>query len=742
MINRLISQMTLREKIGQLNQPMLGWHVYKKVGDDFELTDDFKMFVEKFGGIGAVYGLFRADPWSGMNYENGILPEKSAHLANKLQKYLEENTRLKIPAFIGEEVPHGHQALDGTVFPVNLGIASSFNNDLHQKAYALLAREVSARGGNLGLASALDIIRDPRWGRSEECYSEDPYLASQFAYSLVKGIQSENKLGAVVKHFCAQGENMGGHNIWPANIGQRELREIHIPPMEGAIKADAMACMAAYGEIDGEPCHSSRKLLSKTLREELGFDGFVMADLGAIDRNTIQTGNEEQAAANAINAGVDLSLCDAVYTKLEQAVMQGLVDIETIDIAVRRVLQAKFKLNLFENRYTNENEYKSSCNTEEIKQVNLELATQSIVMLKNEILPLSKDVKSIAVIGPHIYQPYYQLGDYVASQREGSCITVLDGIKSVFSNTEVYHAQGCLVRNPSKDGFAYAIEQAQKSDVIILTLGGSSAREFASGFEVTGAVKQDLSDNEMDCGEGVDVANLELGGVQQELFFELKKTGKPIIVVLIQGRPYAIPEIKKHADAILCAWYPGQMGGLAIANIISGKSVPSGKLPVSIPVSSAQLPVYYNYKDIGDKPRYVDMTAEPLYQFGYGLSYTTFEYIAISLNPNISLYELEKGSKLKVVITVKNTGKVDAQEVVQLYIRDVQSSITHRIKELKGYKKLLIKAGQTIDVELELGFNELCLYNLEMQKTVEKGKFELMTGSSSKTTIHTIFEVV
>lgn len=741
MIEKLLKKMTLKEKIGQLNQPMLGWHVYQKVEGEFELTDEFKNFVKEFGSIGGIYGLFRADPWSGKNYENGLLPKDCVKLANKLQRYIQENTRLKIPAFISEEVPHGHQALDSTVFPVNLGVASSFNNELHEKLYSLAANEIRAKGGNLGLASALDMLRDPRWGRSEETYGEDPYLSSMFASSLVKGLQKDNKLGAVVKHFCAQGESMGGHNIWPVSIGPRELREIHLPAMKGAIKADVMSCMAAYVEIDGEPCHANKKLLTDILRDELGFDGFVMSDLTAIDRNKIQTGNDEAAAALGLNAGVDLSLCDQVYKKIENGVNEGLISESTIDTAVMRILKAKEKLGLFENPYTNEEEYKQFCGTSELRQTNLQMAVESIVMLKNNILPIRKDTSSIAVIGPHIYQPYYQLGDYVASQRDGQTVTLLEGIKHIFKNSKINHTQGCSVRGTSKEGFAKAIEIAQKSDVIILSLGGSSAREFAADFEVTGAVKAS-SQSEMDCGEGVDVASLELGGVQQELFFELKKLGKPIVVVLIQGRPYAIPEIAENADAILCAWYPGQMGGEAIAKIISGDEIPSGKLPVSFPVSAAQLPVYYNFKDLSANPSYINMSGAPLYEFGFGLSYTTFEYINITCSDFIELEKLKNGEQFNVTITVKNTGKLDAKEVVQLYVKDCSSSVTHRIKELKGYKKVMIKAGETKDVVIPIGFEHLGLYNKNMEYEIEKGVFELMTGPSSKTTIFTKFTVI
>ena len=742
MVEKLLKEMTLREKIGQLNQPMLGWHVYRRTGGGFELTENFMEFVSRFGSVGGVYGLFRADPWSGMDYTNGVLPSECAELANTLQKYLAENTRLKIPAFISEEMPHGHQALGSAVFPVNIGMASTFNNELHSRIFALAAMEVRSKGGNLALVSALDVLRDPRWGRSEETYGEDPFLASAFAESLVRGVQSVNGIGAVVKHFCAQGGCAGGRNIHPANIGPRELREIHVPPMRGAADAGALGCMAAYTEIDGEPCHANERLLNGILRNECGFDGFVMSDLGAIDRNTIQTGSLTAAAAVSLNAGVDISLCDEAYKCIEAAVENGEVSVEAVDRSVLRILKAKERLGLFDNPYTDVGEYKAYCGTKELRDANLEAAEESIVLLKNNILPLDRNIKSLAVIGPHIYEPDYLQGDYVSQQESGQTVTVLEGIKKVFPKTEIYHSKGCTVRGKSTDGFKDAVEAAKKSEVIILTLGGSSAREFAGGFEPTGAVKTVSSESEMDCGEGADVASLKLGGVQTELFYELEKLGKPIVAVLIQGRPYAIPEIAEKADALLCAWYPGQTGGEAIARIIAGYAVPSGKLPVSFPISEGQLLVYYNYKDIGKAPSYTDMTGEPLFEFGFGLSYTEFEYLDIKAENQVSIEELKSGKSTEVKITLKNAGNVDAKEVVQLYVKDTVSSVTHRVKELKGYKKILVKAGETVCVGITLSYKDFALYDRELKFIAEKGSFELTAGGSSKTKLAAIIQLV
>ncbi len=499
-IKELISKMTLKEKVGQLNQRLYGWQLYEKTENGYELTDIFKNEVKRWGGIGAIYGIFRADPWSQVNFENGISKEDCKTIINMIQEYITENTRLKIPVLFTEECPHGHQALDGEMFPCNIGIGSTWNTNLVKAMASSISDELSKKGANLALVSTLDVLRDPRWGRSEECFSEDPFLCSKYTESIVKGYQKnnfENGVGVVLKHLCAQGVAVGGHNSGAANIGERELREIFLPPVEAGVKSGAIGVMAAYNEIDGIPCHANRKLLTDTLREEYGFDGIVMADGCALDRLLIMTRNEEKACKLAIDAGVDLSLWDEIYPYLDSAVEKGIVDESDIDLAVSRILEVKFKLGLFENRGSSESEASSEAEYNTISKValndeinlkeernstsdlNTQVARESIILLKNEnILPLNMKKKKIAVIGPNANNVYNQLGDYTSPQRPGDVITVLDGIKSIVNEEiEINYAKGCGIINKDKSGFEEAINLAKKSDYAVVIIGGSSSRE-------------------------------------------------------------------------------------------------------------------------------------------------------------------------------------------------------------------------------------------------------------------------
>ena len=737
-VEDLLSRMTLKEKVGQLNQKMYGWQAYRRTENGIELTEEFNEQVAFGDGMGALYGLFRSDPWSAVTYQNGIPTEDSAKVANMIQRYVIENTRLGIPVLLTEECPHGHQALDGTMIPTNIGVGSTWNPELMEEAYSHVAKEVRSRGAHIGLISTLDILREPRWGRAEECYSEDPYLASQMTKAAVRGLQGDGteldkqeKVVAVLKHFAAQGNGEGGHNAGPANIGERELREIHLPAMKAGVEAGALGCMAAYNEIDGIPCHANKKLLTDILRGEWGYKGFVMADGVAIDRLRMLTGDYEGAAALALEAGVDLSLWDTSFTTLESAVKQNKTTEEYIDRAVRRILTIKFALGLFDQPYIDEGKPIEVVGNEEFRKVNLQVARESAVLLKNEnILPLDKKAH-VAVIGPNADQIYNQLGDYTAIQREGKGTTILEGIKQI-SEGRVTYAKGCSVRGTSKEGFAEAIAKAEAADVVVMVLGGSSMRNFDIKFDSNGAAIVGDNPTDMDCGEGVDLADLRLGGVQEELVKAIAKTGKPMVLVLIQGRPHAITNIVDDCSAILCGWYPGEEGGRAIAEILFGDVNPSGKLSVSIPRSSAQLPVYYNRKDQGRKLQYVDQSAEPLYPFGYGLSYSTFTLENLRLsNEEVPLDEINGGSVVKVFVDVENKGPMAGAEVVQLYIKDVQASVTRRVKELKGFQKVWLEPGEKKTVTIELSKEELAIWNQDMEFVVEPGDFIIMVGSNS-----------
>ncbi|MBM5596879.1 beta-glucosidase [Listeria seeligeri] len=733
-VEDLLAKMTLAEKCGQLNQRMYGWDAFSRDGDVFQITDNFKQEVARFEGIGALYGLFRADPWSKMNKETGISRVNSAKVANMVQRYVVENTRLGIPVLLAEEVPHGHQALDSESYPVNLARAASFHPELQQQVAEAIAEEISDKGVHLALASALDILRDPRWGRAEECYGEDPYLAAELTAAITEGFQKNGKIAVILKHFAAQGEPVAGHNSGPVSIGVRELREIFLEPLRAGIAKGALGVMAAYNEIDGVPCHANKELLTTILREEMGFEGIVMADGCALDRLLKLNPDPKKAAKMAIEAGVDLSLWDDVFPFLEESVTAGVLNKSVVDQAVRRILQVKFQLGLFENPYVKEVVSAPSTNW---KKLNLQAAREGICLLKNEAntLPLKGKQKKLAIVGPNADALYNQLGDYTAPQNQADCVTVLEGLKSIVPKEwELIYEKGSEIREKVTDGILKAEELAEEADAIVLVLGGSSARNFNMEFLSNGAVSS--KGPNMDAGENVDVADIALPEVQLELFRAMKRTNKPVIVVMIQGRPIAIPEISKEADALLTAWYPGSVGGTAVAEVLVGKYNPSGKLPVSIPVSSGQIPVYYNQKAVEYKEDYFDLTGKPLYPFGYGLSYSSFKYHDLVINQeHVDLSALLAGEKVDVTVTVENTSEVAGEEVVQLYIHDMESSITRRKKELKAFKKIRIEPKEKVEVTLELDKTTFEVWSINNKYEMETGGIQIFVGGSSDTTL-------
>ncbi|MBC1757511.1 beta-glucosidase [Listeria seeligeri] len=733
-VEDLLAKMTLAEKCGQLNQRMYGWDAFSRDGDVFQITDSFKQEVARFEGIGALYGLFRADPWSKMNKETGISRVNSAKVANMVQRYVVENTRLGIPVLLAEEVPHGHQALDSESYPVNLARAASFHPELQQQVAEAIAEEISDKGVHLALASALDILRDPRWGRAEECYGEDPYLAAELTAAITEGFQKNGKIAVILKHFAAQGEPVGGHNSGPVSIGVRELREIFLEPLRAGIAKGALGVMAAYNEIDGVPCHANKELLTTILRDEMGFEGIVMADGCALDRLLKLNPDPKKAAKMAIEAGVDLSLWDNVFPFLEESVTAGVLNESVVDHAVRRILQVKFQLGLFENPYVKEAVPTPSTNW---KKLNLQAAREGICLLKNEAntLPLKGKQKKLAIVGPNADALYNQLGDYTAPQNQAECVTVLEGLKSIVPKEwELIYEKGSEIREKVTDGILKAEELAEEADAIVLVLGGSSARNFNMEFLSNGAVSS--KGPNMDAGENVDVADIALPEVQLELFRAMKRTNKPVIVVMIQGRPIAIPEISEEADALLTAWYPGSVGGTAVAEVLVGKYNPSGKLPVSIPVSSGQIPVYYNQKAVEYKEDYFDLTGKPLYPFGYGLSYSSFKYHDLAINQErVALSALLAGEKVDVTVTVENTSEVAGEEVVQLYIHDMESSITRRKKELKAFKKIRIEPKEKVEVTLELDKTTFEVWSINNKYEMETGGIQIFVGGSSDTTL-------
>lgn len=740
-VDDLLSRMSVAEKVGQLNQRLCGFQAFERIEHEdgsvtFELNDYFKKEAERYG-IGVLYGLFRADPWSQKTYENGITAKEAARVYNEVQKYVIEHSRLGIPMLMSTENPHGLQSLDGYIIPVNLASGCTFHPELLQKAFGVTRKQQKAMGVHLSLMSTLDMARDPRWGRSEECYSEDPYLSARMAVAAMQGNQFDENgdldLITVVKHFAAQGQCTGGINASPASIGERELREIHLPAMKQLAKAGCECLMAAYNEIDGVPCHANPWLLNDVLRKEMGFKGAVMADGCAIDRlNGTLAEDAPRAGAVALKAGVDISLWDNCFFELEEAFRKGYISVADLDRAVRRVLTLKFELGLFDHPYVEEKDLSEF--TYENYPESLELSRESVVLLKNDgILPLdASKYKKIAVIGPNANDIYHQMGDYTPPMRDGVGVTVLQGIKEQFDG-EVTYVHGCTVCTYELDEIEKAAAAAKEADLVILALGGSSARNFDVEFDTNGAaiVRDKVLD--MDCGEGVDVADLTLGGKQKELVKAVLAVGTPVVSVIIAGRAYAFGEATEPANAALCAFYGGPMSGRAIAEILFGKVNPSGRLSVSIPRSSGQLPVYYNQKDLGTELKYHDMTRRALYPFGYGLGYQKMEYSDFKMKEEkLTMAQLASGKRTKVVFKVKNTGNSADYAVPMLYIKDLQSSVTRRVKELKDFTKVLLQPGEERELSLSVGEEELSVWDIRMKFTPEPGEVKLILQESDE----------
>ncbi|KKO52220.1 glycoside hydrolase family 3 N-terminal domain-containing protein [Paenibacillus sp. DMB20] len=737
-VEHLLSLMTLEEKIGQLIQPF-GWKTYEYKDGQVHLAEDFKHQVEN-GGVGSLYGVLRADPWTGVTLETGLSPEEGARTVNEIQKYAIEHSRLGIPVLIGEECSHGHMAIGGTVFPVPISIGSTWNVDLYKEMCKAVALETRSQGGAATYSPVLDVVRDPRWGRTEECFGEDPYLISKLAVASVEGLQGESLNGsdsvvATLKHFVGYGSSEGGRNAGPVHMGLRELLEVDLLPFRKAVEAGAQSIMPAYNEIDGVPCTVNSELLDDILRKEWGFDGMVITDCGAI--NMLASGHDTaedgmDAAVQAIRAGIDMEMSGEMFAKyLLEAVRLGKLETEVLDRAARRVLSLKFKLGLFDKPYVDPELAGKVIGSGEHIALARQLAAEGIVLLKNEegMLPLSKEsAGTIAVIGPNADHGYNQLGDYTSPQPPERVVTVLKGIRHKLKDEpqRVLYAPGCRIKDDSKEGFELALSCAEQADTVVMVLGGSSARDFGEGtIDLrTGASK--VTDNalsDMDCGEGIDRMTLQLSGVQLELAQEIRKLGKRLIVVYMNGRPIAEPWIDENASAILEAWYPGQEGGHAIADILFGDVNPSGRLTISIPKHVGQLPVYYNGKRSRGK-RYLEEDSQPRYPFGFGLSYTEFSYSDLKVLPEV----IGADQQATVTVNVTNTGQRSGDEVVQLYISDVASRYTRPAKELKGFQKISLKPGETRKVEFTVGKEELQYIGKDYKPVVEPGLFRIMAG--------------
>ncbi|SEL70203.1 glycoside hydrolase family 3 N-terminal domain-containing protein [Paenibacillus sp. OK003] len=758
-VEHLLGLMTTEEKAGQLIQPF-GWQTYTNNQGNITLNESFKQQVEN-GGVGSLYGALRADPWTGVTLENGLSAREGAEAVNLIQRHAVEHSRLGIPILIGEECSHGHMAIDGTVYPVPLLLGSTWNVDLYRDMCRAVARETRAQGGAVTYSPVLDVVRDPRWGRTEECFGEDPYLIGELAVASVQGLQGErldqeDAVAATLKHFVGYGSSEGGRNAGPVHMGWRELLEVDLYPFRKAVEAGAQSIMPAYNEIDGIPCTVNTELLDDVLRKDWGFDGLVITDCGAI--NMLASGHDVaadglEASVQAIQAGIDMEMSGEMFGQfLVQAIAEGKLEMPVLDQAVRRVLALKFKLGLFEQPYVDADRAAEVIGSEEHIQLARQLAAEGVVLLKNEAatLPLSTATAGrIAVIGPNADQAYNQLGDYTSPQPKSKVATVLDGIRSKLavsesgharessaehsnSENQVLYAPGCRIKGDSREGFEHAIETARQADTVIMVVGGSSARDFGEGTIdlKTGASNvSDNSWNDMECGEGIDRMTLGIAGVQLELIQEIHKLGKTLVIVYINGRPITEPWVDEHADAILEAWYPGQEGGHAIADILFGEVNPSGKLTVSIPKHVGQLPIYYNGKRSRGK-RYLEEDLEPRYPFGYGLSYTTFDYS----EPKLSTEWMTADETVTVSVEVTNTGSCRGAEVIQMYVSDVVSRVARPAKELKGFVKVMLEPGETKTVAFHIGAEQLQYIGRDLTPVVEPGQFHIHIGRHVKDT--------
>lgn len=753
----LLGEMTLAEKVGQLNQRLYGFRIYERKqtadGETIELSEEFKQEVERFGGLGTLYGLYRADPWADKDYATGLCGSLAKKAYNEVQRYVLEHSRLGIPALMSSECPHGHQALDGYLLPVNLAAGATFDPALLKAANRVCGRQLQAMGVDLALVSMLDVLRDPRWGRSEECYGEDPYLCARMAEAAVEGMQAAGP-GVVAKHFAAQGEGTGGVNASAARIGERELREIHFPPAKAAISAGAKGIMAAYNEIDGVYCHANSWLLNDVIRDEMGFDGIVMSDGVAIDNLNSMTGDNVASGALALKSGVDMGLWDQAFGKLEEAVSRGLVKQSRLDQAVLRILTLKFERGLFEHPYLPE-DGEGVRVPYELHPESLQMARESLILLQNrgQLLPLEKTAaaaKKLAVVGPNADSLYAQLGDYTPPLRREDGVTVLDGVRALYQESEVRFAQGCWLRKADAALLEEAKALAEDSDAVICVLGGSSSR-FGSNaaFDTNGAAIAGASSDEaagqekgvgtvdpgpqMDCGEGMDCADIDLPKAQLELLETLKACGKPVIAVVICGRPLVLTKVCGLADAVVLGFYPGPRGGQAVAEVLCGDCPPSGRLPVSLPRSTGQVPVYYNYKNSYRAIYYMDEQPGALFPFGYGLGYTEFAWDNIELSTErCNTAALEKKG-VALTARVKNTGKRGGFVVPQLYVTDLAASTVRRVKELKAFQKVWLDAGQERTVSLSLDREAFSLWNQKMKLVTEPGSFQLELADGADT---------
>ncbi|MCE1254948.1 MAG: glycoside hydrolase family 3 C-terminal domain-containing protein [Anaerolineae bacterium] len=735
-VSNLLNQMTLDEKLAQLGS----YWIYDLQSNG--QLDQKKVEEKLRRGIGQIT---RTGGASCMD------PRAVAKTNNAIQRFLVENTRLRIPAIVHEECCAGAMILSGSMFPEMIGLASTFQPELAEQMTNVIRKQLRATGAHQGLAPVLDIGRDPRWGRIEETFGEDPTLVSHFGVAYIRGLQGSSLKDGVMatgKHFVGHSMSQGGLNCGPVHLGPHELWDIFLAPFQAAIRDAGLASMmCAYPQLDGEVVAASRRILTDLLRQSLGFDGLVVSDYHAINmihNYHYMAPDKQTAAALALKAGVDVELpaMDYFDQPLKAALEAGDIGIEFIDTAVRRHLQKKFEVGLFENPYVDDNSVVEIFETPAQRSLARDLAVKSMVLLKNDgLLPLKKSTRTIAAIGPNADNGRNVLGDYSHSsvlqllqipaangfpvinvdvkqvkEHDINIITVLDGIEAMISpDTSIVYARGCDNAGSDTSGFAEAVSAAKQSDVVVLVLG-------------------DISGLSPVCttGETRDSVDLRLPGVQEELAQAILATGKPVVAVLVNGRPYALPWLQDKANAILEAWLPGEEGGQAIASILFGDVNPGGKLPLTFPRHVGQVPVFYNYKPSGMRSNwYVDYVTEkvtPLYPFGHGLSYTNFDYSDLVIGASKAGVD----ENVSISFKITNTGSVTGDEVVQLYVSDEYACMPRPVKELKGYLRLTLTPGASQQVTFNLPVNQLAFYDIDLNLILEPGKIKVMVGSSSE----------
>ncbi len=737
-VQDLMSRMTLDEKIAQLGSCWV-----------YEVLDGTTFQPEKArailkNGIGHITRIGGA---------SNVHPQHSAELANRIQKFVLEETRLGIPVVVHEECCSGYMARGATVFPQAIGVASTWMPELVEAMTSVIREQMRSVGGHHALAPVLDITRDARWGRLEETFGEDPFLVAQMGMAYVRGLQGESLSSGVVatgKHFVGYGMSEGGMNWAPPHLAPREMREVFLYPFEAAVREAGMASMMnAYHELDGVPCGASRELLTDILRGEWGFFGTVVSDYFAVTQlatyHQVADGKGE-AALQALEAGLDVELpfTDSYGAPLKQAVESGRIPLELVDTALERLLRQKFELGLFEQPYVDVG--KVAFDTAEQRQLARRIAQQSLVLLKNDgdLLPLKKDLRSIAVIGPNADNLRNLFGDYafpahmetLADLKNTSnvfnmplpadvdgdvsdfieTISVVQAVRNAVSpQTEVHYARGCEVRDSSTAGFAEAIEAAQKADVVLMVMGDKAGLT-----------------NDCTSGEGRDRAVLDLPGVQEQLVRAVYATGKPIVLLLVNGRPVTLNWMAESIPAIVECWFPSEEGANAMADVVFGDVNPGGKLPVSFPRAVGQLPVYYGHRPSGGRSHwkgdYVETSVKPLYPFGHGLSYTRFAYRDLHVTPQ----QVMPDGVVTVSLLVENVGNVAGDEVVQLYVHDKFASVTRPVKLLKGFARVTLQPGEAKTVQFDLDARHLAFYDREMRYVVEPGDIEVLIGSSSQ----------